>query len=135
MPLETRRIAGAFGRSLLALAAGIACGAMLVTGYIYVSQDDVLVFEGLFVVSVYYGLAIAAFCVPIWLMLANLGWDRAPAAAALGFLATTAFLLLTEAAGGHVRLRLMAYTFVPYAACGALAALVTWWVGRRLARA
>ena len=135
MPLEARRIAGALGRTLLALAAGIACGALLVTGYIFVSQDDALVFEGLFVVSVYYGLAIAAFCVPIWLMLAKLGWDGAPAAAALGFLATATFLLLTDAAGGHVRLELMAYSFLPYAVCGALAALVTWWVGRMLQRA
>ena len=132
MPLAARRIAGALGRILLALAAGVACGALLVTGYIYLSQDDALVFEGLFVVSLYYGLAIAAFCVPIWLMLAKLGWDRAPAAAALGFLATATFLLLTDAAGGHVRLHLMNYTFVPYAVCGAVAALVTWWVGRLL---
>ena len=118
----------------LALAAGVASGALLVTGYIYLSQDDALVFEGLFLVSVYYGLAIAAICVPVWLMLARFGWDRAPAAAALGFLATATFLLLTDSAGGHVRLHLMNYTFVPYAVCGAIAALVTWWVGRRLQR-
>ena len=135
MPLESRRLAGALGRILLALAAGVACGAVLVTGYIFVSQDDALVFEGLFLVSLYYGLAIAAFCVPIWLMLAKLDWDGAVAAATLGFTATATFLLLTDAAGGHVRLHLMAYTFVPYAVCGALAALVTWWVGRRLQRA
>ena len=132
MPLEARQIAGSLGRVVLALAAGVACGALLVTGYIYLSQDDALVFEGLFLVSVYYGLAIAAICVPIWLILVRLGWDRAPAAAALGFLATAAFLMLTDAAGGHVRLHLMTYTFVPYALCGAVAALVTWWVGRRL---
>ncbi len=128
------RLARGIGHAALALAAGIACGALLVTGYIYLSQDDALVFEGLFLVSLYYGLAIAAICVPIWLMLAKLGWDRAPAAAALGFLATATFLLLTDSAGGHVRLELMAYTFVPYAACGAVAALVTWWVGRMLQR-
>jgi hypothetical protein len=132
MPVAARRIAGALGRTLLALATGIASGAVLVTGYIYLSQDDALVFEGLFVVSLYYGLAIAAFCVPLWLMLAKLGQDGAPAAAALGFLATGTFLLLTDAAGGHVRIELMRYTFAPYAACGAVAAVVTWWVGRRL---
>ena len=133
MPATAQRIAGALGRALLALAAGVACGAVLVTGYISLSQDDALVFEGLFVVSLYYGLAIAAFCVPLWLMLAKLDHDGAPAAAALGFLATATFLLLTDAAGGHVRLELMRYTFAPYAACGGVAALVTWWVGRRLA--
>ena len=128
------RLARGTGQAALALAAGVVSGALLVTGYIYLSQDDALVFEGLFMVSVYYGLAIAAICVPVWLMLAKLGWDGAPAAAALGFLATATFLLLTDAAGGHVRLELMNYTFVPYAACGALAALVTWRVGRLLAR-
>ena len=133
--MDAGRIAAALGRALLALAAGVACGALLVTGYIYVSQDDALVFEGLFTVALFYGLAIAAFCVPIWLMLAKLGWDRAPAAAALGFLATSIFLLLTNAAGSHMRLHLMAYTFLPYALCGAIAALVTWWVGRLLSRA
>ena len=135
MPLETRRIAAALGRVLLALAAGVACGALLVTGYIAVSQDDALVFEGLFAVALFYGAAIAAVCVPVWLILARLGWDRAPAAAALGFIATGAFLLLTYAAGSHERLDLMTYTFLPYAACGAAAALVTWWVGRLLQRA
>ena len=128
------RLARGLGHAVLALAAGVACGALLVTGYLYLSQDDALVFEGLFLVSVYYGLAIAAICVPIWLMLARLGWDRAPAAAVLGFLATATFLLLTDQAGGHVRLHLMNYTFVPYAVCGALAALMTWWVGRLLRR-
>jgi hypothetical protein len=132
--MDAARIAAALGRALLALAAGVACGALLVTGYIYVSQDDALVFEGLFRVALFYGLAIAAFCVPIWLMLAKLGWDRAPAAAALGFLATSIFLLLTNAAGSHTRLHLMAYTFLPYALCGAIAALVTWWTGRVLNR-
>jgi hypothetical protein len=126
-------VAAALVRTLLALAAGVACGALLVTGYIFVSQDDALVFEGLFVVSVYYGLAIAAICVPVWLMLVRIGRDGALAAAALGFVATAAFLLLTDAAGGHVRLHLMNYTYVPYALCGALAALVTWWAGRKLA--
>jgi hypothetical protein len=58
--MDAARIAGALGRALLALAAGVACGALLVTGYIYVSQDDALVFEGLFTVSLFYGLAIAA---------------------------------------------------------------------------
>ena len=135
MPLDIRRMTVGLARVLLALAAGIACGALLVTGYIYISQDDALVFEGLFLVSVFYGLAIAAVCVPVWLILAKLDQDRAPAAAALGFLATATFLLLTDAAGGHVRLHLMAYSFVPYAVCGAIAALVTWAVGRLLQRA
>jgi hypothetical protein len=134
MPLDARRAAGALGRILLALAAGVVSGALLVTAYIYSSLGDALVFEGLFVVSVYYGLAIAAICVPVWLMLAKLGRDGAPAAAALGFVATGGFLLLTNAAGSHVRLELMAHTFVPYAACGAVAALVTWRVGRMLTR-
>ena len=137
MPLDARRIASTLGRHLAALAAGIASGAMLVTAFMYTSYGAGagLVYEGLFAVSLYYGAAIAAVCVPIWLILAKVGWDRAPAAAALGFAATGAFLLLTYAAGSHERLDLMAYTVLPYALCGAVAALVTWWVGRRLAKA
>jgi hypothetical protein len=137
VPLDAGRIARTLSRHLLALAAGIACGALLVTAFMYTSYgaDSGLVYEGLFAVSLYYGAAIAAVCVPAWLILARLGWDRAPAAAALGFIATGAFLLLTYAAGSHERLDLMAYTVLPYAFCGAVAALVTWWVGRRLAKA
>ena len=59
-------------------------GALLVTAYIYSSLGDALVFQGLFLVSVYYGLAIAAICVPVWLILTNLGWARAPAAVRAG---------------------------------------------------
>ena len=127
-------LAGSIGRVLLALAAGVASGALLVTVFIYSSLGEALVFEGLLLVSLYYGAAIAAICVPVWLILARFGWDGMLAAAALGFVATAAFLILTEAAGGHTRLDLMAYTFLPYAACGAAAALVTLWVGRMLAR-
>ena len=122
------------GRIAIALGAGVACGALMAAAFIYSSLGNALVFEGLVLVALFYGAAIAAICVPIWLMLAKLGWDRAAAAATLGFVATAIFLLLTEAAGGHVRLELMAYTFLPYAGCGAVAALVTWWVGRLLAR-
>ena len=125
---------GSAGRIVLALVAGIACGALLVAAYIYSSLGEPLVFQGLFRVSLLYGAAIAAFCVPLWLMLAGFGWDRAWVAAALGFTATAAFLLLTYTAGSHSRLPLMAYTFLPYALCGAIAALVTWWVGRLLHR-
>ena len=125
---------GTLGRTLVALGVGIATGALLVTAFIYSSLGEGLVFEGLFLVSLFYGAAIAAICVPLWLILARAGWDRAPAAAALGFLATAAFLVVTDAAGSHVRLELMAYTFLPYAVCGAAAALVTLWVGRMLAR-
>ena len=136
MPLDARRIALSLLRALTALAAGIACGAALVTAYIYSSlgEGTPLVYDGLFVVSLYYGLAIAAICVPIWLGLGKVGWDHAPAAALLGFLATATFVLLTEAAGSHVRLELMAHTVLPYALCGAVAALVTWWLGHRLQR-
>ena len=126
---------GTLGRILLALSAGIASGALLVAAFIYSSLGEGLVFEGLFIVSLFYGAAIAAICVPVWLMLARVGWDRASAAAALGFAATATFLIMTEAAGGHQQLELMAYTFLPYAACGAVAALVTWWVGRLLRKA
>jgi len=135
MSVQSARIAGALGRILVALGAGVASGALLVTAYIYSSLGDALVFEGLFEVSLIYGAAIATVCVPIWMMLAKAGWDGAPAAAGLGFAATATFLLLTDAAGGHTRLEIMAYTFLPYAICGAAAALVTWWVGRLLIRA
>lgn len=132
--MALRPILAAAWRILLALAAGIACGAVLVAAYIYSSLGTPLVFEGLVEVSLLYGAAIAAFCVPIWLILANFGWDRAPAAAALGFAATATFLILTTAAGSHPGMHLMAYSFLPYAVAGAVAALVTWWVGRLLQR-
>ena len=120
------------GRALAALLAGIAVGALLAAAYIYSSIGPELVFAGLLRVSLFYGLAIAAFCVPLWLMLAKLGWDRAPAAAGLGFAATAAFVSLTYAAGSHDRIALLANTALPYGLCGAAAALVTWWVGRLL---
>lgn len=137
MPLDAARIAATIGRILAALAAGIASGAALVAAYIYSSlgADGGLVYEGLFAVSLYYGAAIAAVCVPIWLILARFGQDHAWAAASLGFVATGAFLLLTYPAGSHERLDLLAHTFLPYALCGAVAALVTWWVGRKLGKA
>jgi hypothetical protein len=128
------RIAGPLARIALALATGIAVGALLAAVYIYSSLGPDLVLEGLFEVSLLYGLAIAAFCIPLWLMLARLGRDSAPAAAALGFVATAVFVSLTYAAGSHDRVALMSFTAIPYGLCGAAAALVTWWVGRRLRR-
>ncbi|HEU4651534.1 MAG TPA: hypothetical protein VFS49_08975, partial [Croceibacterium sp.] len=113
-------------------AAGIAAGALLAAAYIHSSFGPELVVEGLFEVSLFYGLAIAGFCVPLWLMLARLGYDSALAAAALGFVATAVFVTLTYAAGSHEQVALMTYTVIPYGLCGAAAALVTWWVGRRL---
>jgi hypothetical protein len=135
MGMEPGRTIGTLGRIALALTAGIATGALLVAAYIYSSLGEALVFEGLFLVSLFYGAAIATICVPIWLVLARVGWNGALAAAALGFVATTLFLVLTEAAGGHQQLELMAYTFLPYAACGAIAALVTRGVGGLLTKA
>jgi hypothetical protein len=135
MPGGIARFGRALGQVALALAAGIATGALLAAAYIHSSLGPGLVFEGLVEVSLFYGLAIAAFCVPLWLMLARLGRDSAWAAAALGFFATAIFVSLTYAAGSHDRLALMTYTALPYGLCGAAAALVTWWVGRRLRRA
>ena len=134
MQLTASRIAGSALRILVALAAGVAVGALLVAAYIYSSLGEPLVFEGLFEVGLLYGAAIAVFCVPIWLILAAKGLDRAPAAAVLGFVATAIFLILTTQAGSHPGMHLMAHSFVPYALCGAVAALVTWWVGRLLQR-
>jgi hypothetical protein len=125
----------AIGRTLFALFAGIAVGAVLAAAYIYSSLGPDLVFAGLLRVSLFYGLAIAGFCIPLWLMLARLGRDSALAAAALGFAATFAFVSLTYAAGSHDRIALLAYTAVPYGLCGAAAAVVTWGVGRMLRRA
>jgi len=119
-------------RTLAALLAGIAVGALLAAGFIYSSLGPDLVFAGLLRVSLLYGLAIAGFCIPLWLMLAKVGWDRPPAAAALGFAATATFVSLTYAAGSHDRIALLAYTAAPYGLCGAAAALVTCWVDRRL---
>ena len=137
MSIDARRLAGSFVRVLLALAAGVATGALLVTLMFYASFGTKIgiVYEGVLTVSLFYGVAIATICAPIWLILARVGWDRALAAAALGFIATAAFVFLTYNAGSHERLDLMAYTFLPYALCGAAAALVTWWVGRLLERA
>jgi hypothetical protein len=113
----------------------VACGALLVSAYIYSSLGEPLIFQGLVKVSLFYGVAIAAFCVPLWLGLARFGWDKAPAAAALGFVATGLFLGMTYMAGSHPGLHLMAHTFLPYALCGAVAALTTWWVDHFLRRA
>jgi hypothetical protein len=122
------------GRTIVALLAGIACGALLVSAYIYSSLGEPLAFEGLLKVSLFYGVAIAGFCVPLWFGLARLGWNGAPAAAALGFVATGLFLGMTYMAGSHPGLHLMVHTVLPYAACGALAALMTWWVDHLLRR-
>lgn len=118
------------GRIALALAAGIATGALLTAAFIYSSLGPALVFEGLVEVALLYGVAIAVFCIPLWLMLARLGHANGWTAAALGFVATAVFVSLTYAAGSHDRVALMAYTAAPYGLCGAAAALVTWWVGR-----
>jgi hypothetical protein len=134
--LDAARIGQAVARVLVSLAAGIACGALLMTGVFYglFGTHIGIVYEGLFAVSLDYGVAIAVFCIPIWLGLAKAGADGPGAAAALGGSATAAFLFRTYKAGSHERLDLMAYTILPYAACGAVAALVTWWVGRQLGR-
>ena len=121
-------------RIVAALGAGIACGALLVAAFIHSAFDGPLLLEGLVLVSLLYGAAIAAVCAPIWLILAKIGWDGAWAAAGLGFVATAMFFGLTFAAGSHDRLDLMANTIVPYGACGAVAALVTWWVGHKMRR-
>jgi hypothetical protein len=134
MPPEAAHLASKLWRIAASLAAGIATGALLVAGYIYGALGENLVFEGLFEVSLFYGVAIAGFCIPLWLMLARLGRDNALAAAALGLVATFVFVSLTYAAGSHDRVALMTYTALPYGLCGAAAALVTWWVGRRLGR-
>src|SRR5438045_2894142 len=78
-------------------------GALLVAAYVYSALGEYLVFEGLFEVSLFYGFASAGFCIPLWLMLVRLGRDSAWAAAALGFVATAAFVSLTYAAGSHDR--------------------------------
>jgi hypothetical protein len=122
----------ALGRIALALVAGIGTGALLAAAFIYSSLGPELVFEGLVHVALLYGIAIAAFCIPLWLMLTRLGHDNAWTAAALGFVATAVFVSLTYAAGSHDRVALLAYTALPYGVCGAAAALVTWGVGRLL---
>jgi hypothetical protein len=134
MPMDTARLAAKLGHIALALAAGICTGALLVAAYIHLAIGREFVFEGLLEVSLYYGLAIAGFCIPLWLLVVRLGWDRAGAAAALGFAATAVFVSLTYAAGSHTHVAMLAYSVVPYGLCGAAAALVTWWVGRGLRR-
>ena len=135
MPLDVARLAHTLWRIAVALAAGIVTGALLVAGYIYSSLGGDLVFKGLIEVALFYGLAIAGFCIPLWLMLVRLGRDNALAAAALGFAATAVFVSLTYASGSHDRVALMTYTALPYGICGGAAALVTWWVGRLLRQA
>ena len=73
MSAHAVRTAGALGRILVALGAGVASGALLVTAYIYSSLGDALVFEGLFVVSIFYGAPNAAIRVPIWKIQAKAG--------------------------------------------------------------
>lgn len=131
---DSASLAKTIGRTLLALLAGVAVGALLVAAYIHWAIGREFVFEGLLEVSLYYGLAIAGFCIPLWLLLGRLGWDHAPAAATLGFVATAVFVSLTYAAGSHTHVAMLAYTVVPYGLCGAAAALTTWWVERLLRR-
>jgi hypothetical protein len=122
-------------RVLVALLAGIAVGALLTAAYIYSALGPPFVLEGLLVVSLYYGLAIAGFCIPLWLILTRLGRDGPLAAATLGFIATAVFVSLTYAAGSHTHVAMLTYTVLPYGLCGAAAALVTWWVGQLLHKA
>ncbi|KRA83159.1 hypothetical protein [Altererythrobacter sp. Root672] len=132
MPLEKARVAGALWRNLLALAAGVACGALLASAYVYSAFGEPLVFGGLLVVMVFYGAAIAAICVPVWMILCKLDQEGPAGAAALGFIFTATLLLLTNPTTDQVRAHLMTHTILPYALCGAAGALTTWWVGRKL---
>ena len=83
MTFDAARAGKAVVRILVALAAGIACGALLITGVFYglFGTHIGIVYEGLFAVSLYYGVAIAVFCIPIWLGLAKAGADGPWAAA------------------------------------------------------
>ncbi|MBO9519019.1 MAG: hypothetical protein J7493_13215 [Porphyrobacter sp.] len=132
MPLGKAHVAGALWRNFLALATGVACGALLAAAYVYNAFGEPLVFGGLLVVMLFYGAAIAVVCVPVWLILCKLDQDGPAGAAALGFVATATFLLLTNPTADLVRAHLMAHTILPYALCGAVGALTTWWIGRKL---
>ena len=132
MPLETARIAGALWRILLALAVGVACGALLAATYVYSAFGGLLIFGGLLVVMLFYGAAIAAICVPVWLILCKFDCDSAVGAATLGFVATAIFLLLTNPTTDDLRTHLMTNSILPYALCGAAGPLTTWGISRKL---
>jgi hypothetical protein len=79
--------------------------------------------------SCFSALVIALVCAPVWSLLGRwniIGWR---AAMALGFTATLIFWTLYVPL--HQSLRDSLKTGIPYAICGALAGLVTWWAGER----
>jgi hypothetical protein len=79
--------------------------------------------------SCFSALVIALVCAPIWSLLGRWNITGWRAAMALGFTATLVFWTLYVPL--HQPLRDSLKTGIPYAICGALAGLVTWWAGER----
>ena len=121
-----------------ALAVGVTAGVALVTSYSFIeawitapaegttilSPSDVA-FAAL-VFSFYYAVVITIICFPLWLLIVRVGLAGPIAAAFLGFATTLVFWMVSN----YPALQ-SARSGLPYALCGTVAGLVTWWVGNR----
>lgn len=75
--------------------------------------------------ALWYALALAAICAPVWLLAARLRLANAAGAAALGFVATLLSWITTNLNGELIPPIVL--SGLPYAVCGAGAGLATWW--------
>jgi hypothetical protein len=79
-----------------------------------------------FVFSLYYGLAIVALSVPLWLLISRLGFEGPVPAAALGFAMTAAVWFFANQQFPRPALNDLAI-----AICGSVAGLATWLMANR----
>jgi hypothetical protein len=122
-----------------ALGAGVLSSVALVTAYSFIeawltafarggpavlSPSDVAFAALLF--SIEYGIIIAIVCIPLWLLLARVGLTGPCVAALLGFTATLGYWMISNYPPLNPP-----RSGIAYALCGAVAGLVTWWVGNR----
>ena len=129
-----------YRRSALALTIGVLAGVALVT--VYTFSDAVLTAPAgggtllsptgaaiaAIMFSFYYAVIIAVICVPLWYLLAKFSLAGPGMAALLGFLVTWAIWVALNAPTMVLE---AARSGIPYGLCGAVAGLVTWWVGNR----
>jgi hypothetical protein len=140
-----QKLGGPFSRSFrpaIALLCGGWVGVVLVTVYefaraaieraelpldVHPIMTAKAVAEAAFLFSIYYAAMIVLICAPLWLLLARFRVNGPLAAATLGFVAT--YLVSTYA--DYPAIETLG-SGLPYAACGALAGLATWWAGSSL---
>jgi hypothetical protein len=132
----------------LALTAGILTAAILVAAYTYIdgwNAARAAQVDGSHLLipldvqvgiaasfALYYALIVLVCCVPIWLWLMRRDLATVWAAAALGYLSTATLWVLTNLTGHSTIGELIGNGF-PYAICGAIAGVATWWARPRVA--